>query len=62
MIPKQDDPQLSLYLDELKLSGPSHTEALLLRASKKLKAEDLLTDRYAGSILSNELDKNSFMA
>ena len=54
LVPVQADPQADVVWEALKLSG---TEALALRALKKLRSEDLLLTGLGGTRLRMELDR-----
>lgn len=54
LVPVQSTPQTSVTWQALRLTG---TEALAIRASKKLRNDELLLTSFAGSRLRMELDK-----
>lgn len=53
LVPEQPDKTAPLAWRELRLQGQ---DALAVRASKRLRNEDLLVTRYAGTLLRMELD------
>src|SRR5208337_2171082 len=54
LLPTQPDPQAAIKWDEIRLQGQ---DALAVRASKKLKNEELLLTQLAGTRLRLELDR-----
>lgn len=54
LVPTQDDPQGDIKWQELRLQG---NEGLAVRASRKLKDEDKLRIKLAGTLLRMELDR-----
>jgi len=54
LVPAQPDPQAAIKWDEIRLQGQ---DALAVRASKKLKNEELLLTQLAGTRLRLELDR-----
>jgi predicted AAA+ superfamily ATPase len=54
LVPEQANPQASITWQAMRLSG---TEALAVRASKKLKNDELLVTSLAGTRLRMELDR-----
>lgn len=54
LVPTQDDPQGDIKWQELRLQG---NEGLAVRASRKLKDEDKLRTKLAGTLLRMELDR-----
>lgn len=54
LVPVQDSPQSALKWESYRLTG---TEPLAVRASKKLKNDELLVPSLAGTILRNEMDR-----
>ena len=54
LVPVQANPQASLGWSTIRLSG---SEALAVRASRKLKRDELLITSFAGSCLRMELDR-----
>src|SRR5262249_36467279 len=54
LVPTQASPQSNLDWQQFRLSG---SDALAVRASKKLRNDDLLVTRLAGTVLKTDLDK-----
>jgi hypothetical protein len=54
LVPVQTSPQAAVQWQALRLSGQ---EALAVRASKKLRNDELLVTTFAGTSLRRELDR-----